>query len=159
MDPFERLHRAHAQHRLLLLLESPLARPRLRYFAEHSEQQPDTQTIKKTVQYLADLMQTFGVRMRDDRTESQLVFDRSYKRTDHRMLLGNISQRPAINLAQPEEETAEVRITAQVAEVLCGHKGSVVLSIDKSTVINRVATHIVVGESIHDCSTPTRVEE
>ena len=56
------------------------------------------------------LMRTFGICVSYDRAEPLLVFRRGGKRTDHRMLLGNIPQRRAAYLAQPEQKSSNVRV-------------------------------------------------
>src|SRR5256885_226574 len=97
--------------------------------------------------------------MRDGRAEALLIFCRRNKRTDHCVLLRNISKRRAINLPQPKNKPGDVRITSQVAKILGHHEGSVVLSVDEASIIYRVRLQVVISEAIQNSCTSTLIEK
>ena len=96
--------------------------------------------------------------MRHRCAESQLVFSRSDKRTDHRVLLAAVSQRTAVNLAQPEKEAGHIRIAPQVSRVLRKNKRAIVLGVDERAVVYGVCLGVVVGQAVDDVPAPTRIE-
>ena len=55
-----------------------------------------------------DLVGTLRIVMRDRIAKPQLPLIGGDERADHRMLFGDIAQWPAINLAKPEQEAADV---------------------------------------------------
>jgi len=52
--------------------------------------------------------------------------------TDHGVLFVDVSERRAVDLTQPEIDPTQIRIAAQITEVLRSHKRSVVLSIQST---------------------------
>src|ERR1700737_3229706 len=90
-------------------------------------------------------LRTLRIAVRDYRTEALLILSRRNERTDHRVLLADISERPAVYLSQPEEKPAHIRIAAQVAKVLRCYKCSIVLGIEERMIVDWVHL-IVVGK-------------
>ena len=72
------------------------------------------------------------------------------------MLLGHVAQRRTADLPQPEKETTDVRVAAQVAKVLRCHKRSVVFFVDKGAIVNRISLRVVISEPIHHCAASRR---
>ena len=56
------------------------------------------------------LLRAFGVGVRGDASETELVFARRDERTDHCVLLCEISQGCAVYLIEPEENSGDIRI-------------------------------------------------
>src|SRR5882724_2305164 len=74
------------------------------------------------------------------------------------MLTRHIPGRCAVYLAQPEEETADVSVPAEIAKVLRRHKRPVVLLVDERAVVYRVG-NVVVSQSIDNCATPAGAKQ
>ncbi len=75
------------------------------------------------------------------------------------MLFRHVPQRRAIDLAQPEQKAAHIRVSPQIAKVLCGYKRPVVLSVDERAIVDWVGLHVVIGQAIQHGATTARVEE
>ena len=65
------------------------------------------------------------------------------------MLLCHIAQRCAADLPQPEKETTDVRVAAQVAKVLRCHKRPVVFFVDEGAVVDGISLHVVIRQPVH----------
>jgi hypothetical protein len=65
------------------------------------------------------------------------------------VLLLRAAQRAAVYLAQPEQEAADVRVAAQVAEVLRGHERAVVFRVDEGAVVDAAVAvgRVIVGRA------------
>ena len=97
----------------------------------------------------ASSLWALSVVMSNEGTEALLIFRRGDERADHRMLFGDVAKCSAVDLAQPEKEPRDVRIAAQITEILSGHKRSVVFGVDERPVINGIRLHVIVSQPIH----------
>ena len=91
--------------------------------------------------------------MSHHRTETQLILGRRTERAHHRVLRVAVAKRKAIDLAQPEEKTADVRVAPQITRILREHKRAVVFRIDELPVIDRVL-RVVIAEPVQHSATP-----
>src|SRR6185312_1193976 len=97
--------------------------------------------------------------MRCERAKSELIFSRSNERTDHCVLLRNVAQCGAINLAKKKNETADISITSEISEVLCRDKGTIVFEIYQGPIINGIRLQIIVCQSIKHAAASTLIKQ
>ena len=60
--------------------------------------------------------------MRHNRAQELLILSGGYEATHHRILLRRIPRACAAGMVQPAQKSSDVRVAAQVAEVLRGHE-------------------------------------
>ena len=72
----------------------------------------------KTPWWTRPTLLAFTIRVRNHRTEPQLIFECGGKRTDHGVLNAHITKRMTVDLTQPEVIAALIRVAPEVAKIL-----------------------------------------